>query len=315
MGLQTHAHHPLEPEQRRRLEAALRSLNSLGTSAFVDTCKADLEKAEVIVLDGEVVFDPRKIAELKADTLLSGQGQRLLAACMGAYSARIPGREPAGLAPGVAVLPGAYRLHVAPRANLVVDADELVGPNDHAQQMRRILLDAQGITEETLGENRRGRMTEAQRQTLRAMPKSYAGYGFAILGLICALATYASVTSALDRNKSLWSAPIMMGACLTVLFFAFLPSILVEQRKMGRYTQLDADEGRVVAQGGGARKRHTMHRSLISLKLALGEHEFNMTDKPEVFAAVVEGQTYRAWVAPRSGRLIALEFPHENDKG
>ncbi len=305
----------LSSEQRRRLETSLQGINPLQTSAFVEACKADLEQGDVVLLDGEIVFDPKAITAVKTDTTYGSRGQRLLTACMGAYSARISGREPAGLAPGVAVLPGTYRVHLAPRANLVVGVDELVGPNDHAQQMRRILFDAQGITEETLRENRRGRMTEAQRQTLRAMPKSYAGYGFAILGLICALATYVSVTSALDKNKSLWSAPIVMGTCLTVLSFAFLPSMLVEQRKMGRDTQIDADEGRVVARDDVARKRHTMHRSLISLKLALGEQEFDMTDKPELFAAVVEGQTYRAWVAPRSGRLIALEFPHENDKG
>lgn len=305
----------LNPEQRRRLENALQWLNPLHTSAFVEACKADLERGHVFIIDGEVIFDAHKIIDVTTNRTYGSHGQRLLAACHEAYSARVPGRGPMALAPGLSLLPGRYRLQVAPRTNLVLGAEELVGSHEYHQQMQRVLLNAQRITEETLRENRRGLMTDAQRQTLRAAPKSYMAFAFAILALICGLSTYTSIAAALRKNQSLWSVNNALGASLTLFFLALLPSALIEQRKRGTYTQADADEGRLEARDGIARKNHTMHRSLISFTVTLGTVEFDVTDKPEVFAAMVEGHTYRAWVAPRSGHLIALEFVEQAAKG
>jgi len=38
------------------------------------------------------------------------------------------------------------------------------------------------------------------------------------------------------------------------------------------------------------------------------ENDLDVSDRPALFAAVVEGRGYRVHVAPRSRRLIALEL-------
>lgn len=306
--------------QRQTLEEYLRTLSSVGGLAwspegaemtgFVEAIRADLAEARVVAIDGEVVFDPRKIAAATAPgEMLTGQGQRILAACQSAYVVRTNGRVPVGFAPGAVVWPGPYRLYVAPRTNLVVGADVLAtNAHEHARRMHHVLLAAQRLDEATLAENRRGRLTEAQRQTLATAPKSHTATAYALLAFVLAIVVAVLITSALTQGKSLLRADIVIASLVTLGLLALLPSALVEQRKKGAGTKADAAEGRVELRQGPVHKSHTMYRSLLTLTLRLGEQEFEITERPELFAAVIEGHTYRAWVAPNSGRLMALEI-------
>jgi hypothetical protein len=131
---------------------------------------------------------------------------------------------------------------------------------------------------------------------------------FAILAILSGGATYAFVTNALAQGKSLFRFEIVAAVGLTLVFVAMLPSAIAEQRKMGAGTKADAAEGRLVLHEGTVHKTHAMYRSSVRFALHLGEHEFEVTEMPELFAAVIEGNAYRIWVAPRSGRLVMLEI-------
>lgn len=306
----------LGPGQRRRLEETLHSMEKLGKHSFLGTYKQDLADGQVIAVDGEVGFDASEIANATADTYYAGRPHRIVTACLSAYTGRTNGQPPLNLSLDALVLPGPYRLYIAPATKLVVGTEaSSSNAYEYGRRMQRILLDVQQMTEATIAENRRGRMTKAQQQTLASKPKSFVGYAFAIIAVILAGATYMQVTHALAKSKSLIQFPIVTTALMTLLFLVFLPSMWVEQRKSGPDTQADADEGRLISHESAVRKKLAIRRNSVQLALILGEHECDVSEKPALFAAVVEGHTYRAWVAPRSGHLIALEFVEQAAKG
>jgi hypothetical protein len=294
--LQSNRRGILGPGQRRRLEETLHSLEKLGDYSFLGKYKQDLADGHVLAVDGEVEFDAREITAAATDTYAAGRPFRIVTACQAAYSARTNGQPPLNLALDAMVLPGPYRLYVGRR-------------------MQRILLDVQQMSEATIAENRRGRMTKEQQQTLASMPKSFVGFAFAIMAVILAGATYMQVTHALAKSKSLIQFPIVATALMTLVLLVLLPSMWAEQRKSGPDTQADAEERRLISHAGAVRKKFGIRRNSVQLTLVLGEHECDVSEKPALFAAVVEGQPYRAWVAPRSGHLIALEFVERAAKG
>jgi len=314
--LQSNRRGLLGPGQRRRLEETLHSLEKLGDYSFLGKYKQDLADGHVLAVDGEVEFDAREITAAATDTYAAGRPFRIVTACQAAYSARTNGQPPLNLALDAMVLPGPYRLYVAPTTNLVVGAEASASDtHEYGRRMQRILLDVQQMTEATIAENRRGRMTQEQRQTLASMPKSFVGFAFAIMTVILAGATYMQVTHALAKSKSLIQFPIVATALMTLVLLVLLPSMWAEQRKSGPDTQADAEERRLISHASAVRKKFGIRRNSVQLTLVLGEHECDVSEKPALFAAVVEGHKYRAWVAPRSGHLIALEFVERAAKG
>lgn len=313
----------LGPGQRKTLEeyATLMHRASWGLGMAADeaqrlsaAAKNDLAEGRVVAFDGDVVFDPRKILEaMGPERVVEGKGHALLPACLTAYVGCVPGHAPRQFMTGRGVWPGPYRLYVAPRTNFVAGVEARTMSREYAQRMYHVLLATQRLTEATLAENRRGRMTEAQRQALAAAPKSHVATSMAILALCTGAGAYAVISNALAKGKSVWRFEAVTLVLFTVVFLALLPWMIVLQRKMGAGTKADAAEGRLELRQGVIRKSHSLVRLTVHFTLYMDKEEFDVSQSPELFAAVIEGHMYRAWVAPRSGRLVALEIVEQTD--
>jgi hypothetical protein len=97
--------------------------------------------------------------------------------------------------------------------------------------------------------------------------------------------------------------PIVILVCLLIL-----PSALREQQQSNVGTKIDAREGRLEAVEGVLGKSHMMGKSSLTLSLKLNDETFEVSEDPLLFATLVEGCRYRAYVAQNSRRLMIIEL-------
>ena len=160
----------LGPGQRARIEALMASYGpvrfAFGAAAdagraLVKQLRQSLDDGRVVAATGEVGMD---LAAFRA-----GVAERRVFDLPGnfasAYVAALDGGGRAVLASWLNLLPGRYAIYRATPVGLVVGVEPLPTP-DHALRFFRLLCAAQGLTAETLTENRRGRATPAQRIAL-----------------------------------------------------------------------------------------------------------------------------------------------------
>lgn len=271
---------------------------------FIQACKADLEGGRILSADGEVTFDPQEILAIKAESPQTGNGYRLLAACRSAYKVHLEGRASGGFLPGYGLWPGRYRLYIAPQSNLVVGAEPLVAPRGQTQ----LLMAALHLTEETLAENRLGRMTKAQQQATAEAEEAPIWGLLAILAILLGGSALFQMARALEKGHTLFSTTLVVTSLLALALIVATPLQLLAQRRKAAQRKADAEEGRAASHEGIARTSHFIHRGTLRLSLRLGERDFDLSERPVLHAAIVEEHPYRAWVAPRSGRLLSLEL-------
>lgn len=304
----------LGPEQRQRLAAYVETLPSSTVamipvstelSQFVQASKEDLAEGRVLAVEGEVSFDPREISAVQADSPQTGNGYRLLAACQSAYKIHLEGRAPGVFLPQFGLWPGRYRLYLTPRSNLVVGAE---APSSTHEQAAQLLTQAQGLTDEALASNRQGRMTEAQRQALKQNQEAPFAVLVAFGALIFGGSAYFQISRALEKGRSIFSAEPLLTSLTAVALVIAIPLVHLAQRKKNAQRKADVEDGRSVPCEGIGQKRHFLSRGSLKLSLSLGRQDFDISERPVFFAAVVEGYRYRAWVAPRSGHLLSLEL-------
>lgn len=303
----------LGPGQRARLEALIASYGTvrfaLGSAAdtaraFVAQMRRSLEDGRVMASTGEVGIDLRTfhagmVEGLKHD--LPGNHESL-------YGAALDGGGNVKLAHWLDLLPGRYELYVAAAVGLVVGASPLP-PFDHAQTFFGSLCAAQGLAAEVLAENRRGRMTEAQQSALRSADNAPLGYGCtpftlaALIGFVQAGRSFGFLSS----RKELPLSPAG-AAVATVLLIACGIAALVHDRRGHAATLRDAKEGRIATFDGPLQKRLIIGRNSVTRKLEIGSHTFDITERAELYVTLISGFVYRAYLAPRSEKLIAIEL-------
>jgi hypothetical protein len=309
------------PAQRKALAETAKSYGAaryaLGAAAdearaWLDTIEKDLADGRVEAFDGELVFQRKNIVDVMSEepewSPPAVRRTRLLTACLSAYAAVTNGRAPASLGVGVNPLPGRNRFYVLGRANIVVGFEMSSGGGELGQRLQAILLEVQGISEDALATNRRGMMTEAQKAAMQRASNVLYAYTTAVLVILLGAFSCWRITSAMESGKSLFDFPTIASTLLALAFALWLPFAIRDQRKSNTGGKADAAEGRVEARVGVISKSYQVHEQSLTLRLRMGEHDFDVSNRPALFAAVVEGHAYRAYVAPRSGRLVALEF-------
>jgi hypothetical protein len=296
----------LGPGQRRKIEA---QFGAWLARPEHDGWRRDLADGRVVAFEGEVVFDFQAIRDKRSAEM--PQPGRLEPA-QTAYFAAAPGQAPALLAPWLGLPPGPYRLYLAPHARAVVGAEPMASPDVYHTNLQAILRGAQNLTEATLAANRSGRMSAEQSAALAARRGSHAGFAsmlgcagvfFLLLAIGGALLDGLSGPSSAGRAAR-WPAPLAVAGGA----FA-LAVVAAVHRRFARAAEAgDAREGRAVIVEGPCTKQLVVHRhGRIKRSLQVGGHSFDVSHQGELFAAIVEGSIYRAYAAPRSGRLLAIE--------
>ncbi|WP_438033767.1 hypothetical protein [Sorangium sp. So ce204] len=296
----------LGPGQRREIAA---QLGAWLARPEYDGWRRDLADGRVVTFEGEVVFDFQAIRdERSADAPRPGRLEPVQAA----YFAVAPRQAPALLAPWLGLPPGPYRLYLAPHARTVVGAEPMASPEVYQTNLHAVLRGAQDLTEATLAANRSGRMSAEQSAALAARRGTDAAFAsrlgcagvfFLLLAIGGALLDGLSGPSSAGRAAR-WPA------LLAVAGGAFALAIVAAvHRRFARAAEADdAREGRAVAVEGPCTKQLVIrHHGRIERSLRMHDRSFDVSHQGELFAAVVEGPIYRAYAAPRSGRLLAIE--------
>jgi hypothetical protein len=302
----------LGPGQREQLQALSDSYGAVGHAlgsaadtdrAFLAQLRRSLDDGRVLAATGEVGIDLPAFRAGTADRRIFD----LPGNFESAYSALLDGKGIVKLAPWVHVLPGRYELYTIAPAGLVVGASPLP-PLDHAQRFFGVLCSAQGLAADTLAQNRGGRMTEAQRVKLRSAVEGPIWIASLVLCALCAFSAAGRFLGILSsRTDGL--AISLASIALALIFLVFGISSLVSRRRLLAATKLDLQEGRVTAFDGLLRKRISVIRqNTVSRQLDIGPRTFDITDRAELYAALIPGLVYRAYVAPRSGHLVAVEL-------
>ncbi|AUX41542.1 uncharacterized protein SOCE26_029620 [Sorangium cellulosum] len=310
----------LGPGQRRRLEARRRVYagvrHALGPAAQqaraeLAGIEKDLADGRVFVADGEVVFDLITVQATARGTIKRQMHDEGLSTYLSAYAPVARPRSPTGFLRGVDLLPGPYRFYVVPYSGLVVGAEAppaAIAAGEHGRRITALLRTVQELDDETLAMNRQGRMTEAQKKYARVYNDAH--MSCMLMGIILFAGGMSSwnLKKALSAGTTFFTFDVLGGFVIALVFLLFLPSTIKDERKAISGGKADAAEGRVAVQQGVLKKSHSRYRSVLRLTLRMGEHDFDVSDRPALFAAVVEGHVYRAYVGPRSGKLLALEF-------
>ncbi len=307
----------LGPGQRARLEALIASYGvvrfALGSAA--DTGRAFAAQLRRALQDGRVLAATGKVGiELRAfhAGMAAGQKYDLPGNHESLYCAALDGGGNVKLAHWLDLLPGRYELYVVAAVGLVVGASPLP-PFDHAQTFFGSLCAVQGLAAEVLAENRRGRMTEAQQSALRSADDAPLGYGWApftlaaLIGVVHAGRFFGFLSSRKELPLSSAGA-----AVATVFLIACGIAALVHDRRGHAATRLDAKEGRIATFDGHLQKRLITGRSSVTRKLEIGSHTFDITERAELYVTLIPGFVYRAYLAPRSEKLIAIELLPQN---
>jgi len=274
--------------------------------ALQETLEKDLAEGRVLALDGDIVFQGTKISEAltRKEATPAEDRAKLLAACLSAYMATVRGRAPSPLLPELNLLPGPYRLYIAPHSNYVVGVELKERAEEYTKRLRPIVRSAQKLTDESLAANQRGGMTEAQREALRKAADNSFVYLLLAGFLFCVGVTFRNLAIALDKGHGYFTGPVILSALLALGILVWFPFVLVARRKV----RDDIAEGRVTMREGPISKITLHQRRSLTLTLRLGDLDFNVSENPALFAAIIEGQNCRAYVTPRAGLLVALEL-------
>jgi hypothetical protein len=309
----------LGPGQRARLEALIASYGvvrfALGPAAdmaraFVAQVRQSLEDGRVMASTGEVGIDHPAFS--------AGLGTRRIYADPSNYgSAYVAVTDDGGsfkLAHWLNLLPGRYQLYVAAWAGFVVGASPLP-PFEHAQSFFVALCAAQRLTAETLAENRRGLMTEAQQRALK--PSKDLSWGeiflsYALFALAASLPIGEILGFVHMKNGGEFLAWL---ACVPLLFFFVAwTCMLVMGPRRNKAKLLDIQEGRVATIDGLLRKNFSETRHFVSRDIEIGPRAFDTSGRPRLYVALVHGFAYRAYFAPRSGQLLSIEFLPQEER-
>jgi hypothetical protein len=226
------------------------------------------------------------------------QAQGELAFEKGQYIARAGGRDlslPAstnigGLKPG-----STYRFQYLEESGFVLSAEEAfeASPARARNSLLEILAQANKFSLQDLERNRNGELTEEQRR--KGLPNILGGLFFGIIPLgIIALALF----SGGDIGLETWIMPgiflLIFGALGAWMMFTGLADYL-------------AHVPLVVEGVGGKRKRTTSGRRSrrTVYYYVIGEHSFQVT--PDAYGALIEGQHYRAYLLPKTKKLLTIE--------
>jgi hypothetical protein len=226
------------------------------------------------------------------------QAQGGLAFEKGQYIARAGGRDlflPAstnigGLKPG-----STYRFHYLEESGFVLSAEEAfeASPARARSSLLEILAQANKFNLQDLERNRNGELTEQQRR--KGLPNILGGLFFGIIPLgILALVLFSGDTIGLEA----WIMPIIFlvifGALGAWMMFTGLADYM-------------AHVPLVVEGVGGKRKRTTSGRRSrrTVYYYVIGEQSFQVT--PEAYTALIEGQRYRAYLLPKTKKLLTIE--------
>jgi hypothetical protein len=92
---------------------------------------------------------------------------------------------------------------------------------------------------------------------------------------------------------------------------------MVSQRRLRVATRLDVEEGRIEAVDGPlVKSSYVIRGNSVSRRLEIGHRTFDINDRAELYAVLIPGFVYRAYFAPRSGQLLAIELlPQEDARG
>jgi len=307
----------LGPGQRARLKALIASYGSFtfGFSPAEDMMRAltaqlnqSLKDGRVMAATGEVGIDLRAFHA----GMVEGEKYDLPGNHESLYCAALDGGGKVKLAQWLDLLPGRYELYVAAQVGFVVGASPLP-PFEHAQTFFGSLCAAQGLAAEVLAENRRGRMTESQQSALRSADDAPLGYG-------CCLFILAAIVGLVPAGRFfgfLWgrkySTLSIVGAAVGTVFLIVCGiAALVHDRRRRAATLLDAKEGRIATFDGPLQKRLVTGRNSVTRKLQIGAHTFDITERAELYVTLIPGFVYRAYLAPRSEKLIAIELLSQN---
>jgi hypothetical protein len=303
----------LGPGQRARLEALIASYGlqlRVAMSLVNDPSQEFLRQLHQSLKDGRVVAATGEVG-MDLPAFRAGTAERRVYDLPGnfesAYLAALDGGGNAKLASWINVLPGRYAVYRAVPVGFVVGVEHLAPP-DHAQRFFRLLCAAQRLAAETLVENRRGRMAEAQKMALRSADQGSTWIRFLLLGALCAFFAAGGFLDLLPKGK-VGTLETLGAAALALLFIVSGIGSLVSRQRLGAATRLDMEEGRIEAVDGPLQKSisATRHQA-VSRKLEIGPRTFNITDRAELYAVLVPGFVYRAYLAPRSGQLLAIEL-------
>lgn len=267
------------------------------------------------VMDGEVVFAAEKVRKActvaNLELLHSTKLYELLQAVTAPYVvAAAPGPEP-GIAPNVHLLPGPYRFYVDVAKNLVVRAEApaaAIAAREHERRLQQLLIATQKLDPQTIEENRRFRMTDAQRAKLGRAKRETIAWILIGVPIVFGVLGYLHVSKEISKGRSPIDPISIMMALAILICLALLPSSIREQIRWNRGTKVDAVEGRLEVVEGILEKVYTMHKSSMSLSLKMNGESFSIDDQPQLFAVLVQGCRYRAYVARSSRRLVMIEL-------
>lgn len=242
----------------------------------------------------------RRLQALRRDrenrAVRHAQGE--LAFDKGQYIARAGGRDlllPAstnigGLKPG-----STYRFQYLEESEFVLSAEEAfeASPARARSSLLEILAQANKFDLQDLERNRNGELTDEQRR--KGLPNILGGliFGAVPLGII-ALVLFASEGIGLES----WIMPgiflLIFGAFGAWMMFTGLADYM-------------AHVPLVVEGVGGKRKRTTSGRRSrrTVFYYVIGEQSFQVSQ--EAYTALIEGQRYRAYLLPRTKKLLTIE--------
>lgn len=316
----------LGPGQRARLQAGSDQFNKWspfgpGVGPGADMVREFQEQVRQAIEDGRVTSF---MAEVRINRpAFSGGGSSAPRTYAdprnyeSAYSTMIDGGGSCRLAPWLNLLPGRYQIFVAPRAGFVVGASPLP-PLQHALTFFVALCAAQNISAETLAENRRGRMTEAQQRGLKpgkTTPWIYIvlAYGLGALSvwwLVDQLVESIHMKGPMRESRIVMV--LILCAFLVVIFFAGTLALMMEPGEL-KARMLDIREGRVEMIEGPLGKAFSGDRHSVSRDIKVGPLDFDITKRPSFFDTLIPGFVYRAYFTPRSKQLLAIELlSHES---
>lgn len=298
----------LGPGQRSGLEQA-RTEGYL--PAHTDAISRDLAEGRVMTFDGEIVFDLDGVEKAAAGGDDDALEHSSLVVYMGAYRAVVAGHPIGWHLPGVNLLPGPYRFYMAPHSCFIVGAEApppAVARRDHQQRMSAILRAVQKLDDATLTANREGRLTLAQQRAIRTASTGKGLEAFLVFFFISAGYALVEFVSA---HVGGYSPEFLayIGLLLSIFCALFIPYVYRSDLADIRKRRDDVLECRVISRVGRISKSPWRTRlGGLTVEILMGEDTFDLQDRPALFAAVVPGHEYRAYLTPHGRKLLFLEL-------
>jgi hypothetical protein len=242
----------------------------------------------------------RRLQALRRDrenrAVRMAQGE--LAFDKGQYIARAGGRDLflptstniGGLKPG-----STYRFQYLEESGFLLSAEEAfeASPARARNSLLEILAQANKFSLQDLERNRSGELTEEQRR--KGLPNILGGLLFGgVPFVILALVLFTGDENGLET----WFLPIIFllifGAVGAWMMFTGLADYMAHVPLV-----VEGVGGKRKRSSSGRRSRRTVYYYVI------GEQSFQVS--PEAFTALIEGQRYRAYLLPKSKKLLTIE--------